>query len=49
MVRMKKPSLDNGLVLVRYRELARLPPCKGLEECPGIGDAINDIVSPRLR
>jgi len=23
LVRMKKPSLDDGLVLVRYRELAR--------------------------
>ena len=34
LVRMKKPSLDNGLVLVRYRELARLSPCKGLDDCP---------------
>lgn len=36
LVRTRKPSLDNGLVLVRYRELARLPPCAGLEDCPGI-------------
>src|SRR6266700_4150434 len=34
LVQMRKPSLDNGLVLVRYRELARLPPCKGLDDCP---------------
>ena len=30
LVRMKKPSLDDGLVLVRYRELARdFTPARG--------------------
>jgi len=38
LVRMRKPSLDNALVLVRYRELVRLPPCKGLEDCPCVGE-----------
>jgi len=41
LVRMRKPSLDNALVLVRYRELARLPPCKGLEDCPGVGELLS--------
>jgi len=45
LVRMKKPSLDNGLVLVRYRELARLPPCKGLDDCPGVGYGVSEILS----
>jgi polyhydroxyalkanoate synthesis regulator phasin len=45
LVRMKKPSLDNGLVLVRYRELARLPPCKSLEDCPGVGYSVSEILS----
>lgn len=45
LVRTKKPSLDNGLVLVRYRELARLPPCKGLEDCPGVGYGVSEILS----
>ncbi len=44
LVRMKKPSLDNGLVLVRYRELARLPPCTSVNDCPGVGDAVRDIL-----
>jgi hypothetical protein len=46
LVRMKKSSLDNGLVLVRYRELARLPPCKSVDECPGVGDAVRSILRP---
>ena len=45
LVRMKKPSLDNGLVLVRYRELARLSPCKGLDDCPGVGYGVSEILS----
>jgi uncharacterized coiled-coil DUF342 family protein len=45
LVRMKKPSLDNGLVLVRYRELARLPPCKSLDDCPGVGYGVSEILS----
>jgi Zc3h12a-like Ribonuclease NYN domain len=45
LVRMRKPSLDNGLVLVRYRELARLPPCKGLDDCPGVGYGLSEILS----
>jgi hypothetical protein len=45
LVRMKKPSLDNGLVLVRYRELARLPPCKSLEDCPGVSYSVSEILS----
>ena len=42
---MKKPSLDNGLVLVRYRELARLPPCKSIEDCPGVAASVSEILS----
>ena len=30
--------------LVRYRELARLPPCKSLDDCPSVGDAVSDIL-----
>ena len=41
LVRMRKPSLDNALVLVRYRELVRLPPCAGLEHCPGVGELLS--------
>jgi hypothetical protein len=41
LVRMRKPSLDNGLVLVRYRELARLRPCTGLQDCPGIAEVLS--------
>ena len=41
LVRMRKPSLDNALVLVRYRELARLPPCTGLQTCPGLGELLS--------
>jgi uncharacterized coiled-coil DUF342 family protein len=44
LVRMKKPSLDNGLVLVRYRELVRLPPCTGLDDCPGVGYGVSEIL-----
>ncbi len=44
LVRMKKPSLDNGLVLLRYRELARLPPCTSVNECPGVGDAVRELL-----
>jgi hypothetical protein len=43
LVRMRKASLDNALVLVRYRELARLPPCSGLETCPGVGELLSQI------
>ena len=35
----------NGLVLVRYRELARLSPCKGLDDCPGVGYGVSEILS----
>ena len=45
LVRMKKPSLDDGLVLVRYRELARLSPCKGLDDCPGVGYGVSEILT----
>ena len=45
LVHMKKPSLDNGLVLVRYRELARLPLCKSIEDCPGIAASVSEILS----
>jgi len=45
LVRMRKPSLDNGLVLVRYRELARLPPCKSLDDCPGVGYGLSEMLS----
>jgi hypothetical protein len=41
LVRLRKPSLDNPLVLVRYRELVRLPPCTGLEHCPGVGELLS--------
>jgi hypothetical protein len=41
LVRMRKPSLDNGLVLVRYRELARLRRCTGLQDCPGVGEVLS--------
>jgi len=41
LVRMRKPSLDNALVLVRYRELARLPPCTRLQDCPGVGEVLS--------
>ncbi len=44
LVRMKKPSLDNGLVLVRYRELSRLPPCTSVNDCPGVGDAVRELL-----
>jgi hypothetical protein len=44
LVHMRKPSLDNGLVLVRYRELARLPPCKSIEDCPGVGASMSEIL-----
>jgi chromosome segregation ATPase len=44
LVHMKKPSLDNGLVLVRYRELARLAPCKSIEDCPGVGASVSEIL-----
>ena len=43
--RIKKPSLDNGLVLVRYRELAALSPCGGLDDCPGVGYGVSEILS----
>jgi len=36
---------DNGLMLVRYRELARLSPCKGLDDCPGVGYGVSEILS----
>jgi hypothetical protein len=45
LVRMKKPSLDNGLVLVRYRGLATLSPCEGLDDCPGVGYGVSEILS----
>jgi hypothetical protein len=45
LVRMKQPSLDNGLLLVRYRELARLPPCKSLRDCPGVGLSLSKSAS----
>jgi hypothetical protein len=45
LVRMRKPSLDNALVLVRYRELVRLPPCAGLEHCPGVGELLGQAQS----
>lgn len=41
LVRMRKPSLDNALVLVRYRELARLPVCTSMETCPGLAEILN--------
>ena len=41
LVRMRKPSLDNALVLVRYRELVRLPACAGLESCPGVAELLS--------
>lgn len=41
LVRMRKPSLDNALVLVRYRELVRLPPCADLESCPGVAELLS--------
>jgi Zc3h12a-like Ribonuclease NYN domain len=41
LVRLRKPSLDNALVLVRYRELVRLPPCAGLESCPGVAELLS--------
>jgi hypothetical protein len=34
LVRMRKPSLDNALVLVRFRELVRLPPAPGSRTAP---------------
>jgi hypothetical protein len=43
LVRMRKPSLDNALVLVRYRELVRLPPCTGVQDCPGVGEILSRI------
>jgi hypothetical protein len=45
LVRMRKPSLDNALVLVHYRELVRLPPCAGLEHCPGVGELLGQAQS----
>jgi hypothetical protein len=45
LVRMKKPYLDNRLVLVRSRELARLSPCKGLDDCPGVGYGVSEILT----
>ena len=44
LVHVKKPSLENGLVLVRYRELARLPPCKSIEDCPGIAASVSEVL-----
>ncbi len=43
LVQMRKPSLDNGLLLVRYRELLRLPPCISVEECPGVGELLSRV------
>ena len=34
-------SIDNALVLVRFRELARLPPSTRLEDCPGVGELLS--------
>jgi hypothetical protein len=42
---MKQPSLDDALVLVRYRELAWLSPCKGLADCPGVGYGMSEILT----
>lgn len=44
LVRARKPSLDNPLVLVRYRELLRLPPCASVEACPGIADSLSALL-----
>src|SRR5262245_56816602 len=49
LVRMKKPSLDNGLMLVRYRELIQLPPCASLTDCPGIGEPLGGIASAEFQ
>jgi len=43
IVRARKPSLDNPLVLVRYRELSRMPPCSSPEACPGIGYGVEEL------
>jgi uncharacterized coiled-coil protein SlyX len=43
LVRMRKPSLDNALVLVRYRELARQPACASVQTCPGLAEILNHI------
>jgi hypothetical protein len=45
LVRARKASLDNPLVLVRYRELLRLPPCASVESCPGIADSVRELLS----
>lgn len=45
LVRARKPALDNPLVLVRYRELLRLPPCVGVESCPGIAASVSELLS----
>jgi uncharacterized coiled-coil DUF342 family protein len=36
----RKPSLDNPLVLVRYRELVKQPPCTDFTMCPSLAETL---------